>query len=117
MKCLDDCHVYLLDTMMDREVEGIDEDQWKKNLAPSLTPSGSKVIIRFYEIRSNGIRVNGTTNEEVLEVLIHRVKELNKKFPCDENEMAIRNLEGALVWLNLRTQDRVNRGVEGTLTL
>lgn len=56
---------------------------------------------------------DGTTNEEVLEVLIDRLTTLNSKFPCRENAIAITNLETALLWLNKRTQDRLKRGVEG----
>lgn len=56
---------------------------------------------------------NGTTNEEVLEMLINRMNYLNSKFPCRENSIAITNLEQALMWLNKRTEDRKKRGVEG----
>lgn len=56
---------------------------------------------------------DGTTNEEVLEVLIDRLQYLNGKFPCRENSIAITKLEEALMWLNKRTADRVKRGVEG----
>jgi hypothetical protein len=56
---------------------------------------------------------NGTTNEEVLEVLIDRLNFLNKKFPCRENSVAITKLDEALMWLNKRTNDRIKRQVEG----
>ncbi len=56
---------------------------------------------------------NGTTNEEVLEVLINRMQYLQSKFPCRENSIVITNLEESLMWLNKRTQDRLKRGVEG----
>jgi hypothetical protein len=64
------------------------------------------------------ITVNdGTTNEEVIEVLIDRIQYLNDKFPCRENSLAITLLEEALKWLNRRTEDRVKRNVEGTNNL
>lgn len=50
---------------------------------------------------------DGTTNEEVLAVLIDRVNYLNGKFPCRENSIVITHLETALLWLE-------KRGVEGT---
>ena len=56
---------------------------------------------------------DGTTNEEVLEVLIDRMNFLQSKFPCRENALAITKLEESLMWLNKRTQDRLKRNVEG----
>ena len=56
---------------------------------------------------------DGTTNEEVLEVLINRMNFLQSKFPCRENAIAITKLDEALLWLNKRTSDRVKRNVEG----
>jgi len=59
---------------------------------------------------------NGTTNEEVLEMLIDRMKYLQAKFPCKENACCITHLEEGLMWLEKRTRDRVKRGVEGKHT-
>jgi hypothetical protein len=56
---------------------------------------------------------DGTTNEEVLKVLIHRLHYLQGKFPCRENDIALTHIESALMWLEKRTADRVKRGVEG----
>jgi hypothetical protein len=56
---------------------------------------------------------DGTTNEEVLEVLIDRMNYLQSKFPCRENAIVITKLEESLMWLNKRTADRVKRNVEG----
>ena len=56
---------------------------------------------------------DGTTNEEVLRVLIDRISSLNAKFPCRENSIALTHVETALLWLQKRTADRVARGVEG----
>jgi hypothetical protein len=39
---------------------------------------------------------------------------LNSKFPCRENSMTITKLDEALMWQQKRTQDRIERGVEGT---
>jgi len=55
----------------------------------------------------------GTTNEEVLRMLIDRMKHLQDKFPCRENAIVITKLEESLMWLEKRTRDRVARGVEG----
>lgn len=58
--------------------------------------------------------VNGPTNEALLAVLTHRMKVLNSKFPCAENQRAINHLELATQALESRTKDRIARGVEGT---
>lgn len=57
---------------------------------------------------------DGTTNEEVLAVLIDRLNFLQNKHPCRENAIVITKLEESLMWLNKRTADRAKRGVEGT---
>lgn len=56
---------------------------------------------------------DGTTNEEVLAMLIDRMKYLQAKFPCRENAIVITKLEESLMWLNKRTEDRKTRNVEG----
>ena len=57
---------------------------------------------------------NGTTNEDVLAVLIDRMNYLQAKHPCRENAIVITKLEESLMWLEKRTADRKARGVEGT---
>lgn len=56
---------------------------------------------------------DGTTNEEVLEMLIDRMQSLQDEFPCRENAIVITKLEESLMWLNKRTKDRMARNVEG----
>jgi hypothetical protein len=56
---------------------------------------------------------DGTTNEEVLRVLIDRMNYLHGKFSCRENAIVITKLEECLMWLNKRTDDRKARNVEG----
>lgn len=56
---------------------------------------------------------DGTTNEEVLAVLIDRMESLQGKFPCRENAVVITKLQECLMWLNKRTADRKARQVEG----
>jgi len=78
-------------------------------------------MLQFIEKRVESVSSNnlvtiqdGTTNEEVLAVLIDRLDTMNKRFPCRENNAALENLELAQMWLGKRTADRVARGVEGT---
>jgi hypothetical protein len=56
---------------------------------------------------------DGTTNEDVLEMLINRMMYLQDKFPCKENACCITHLEEAQMWLEKRTRDRIKRNVEG----
>ena len=56
---------------------------------------------------------DGTTNEELIEMLLDRMNYLQSKFPCRENAIAITKLDEALLWLNKRTADRMKRNVEG----
>lgn len=56
---------------------------------------------------------DGTTNEDVIRVLVDRMNFLQAKFPCRENAIATTHLETDLLWLEKRTSDRKARGVEG----
>jgi len=56
---------------------------------------------------------DGTTNEEILEMLINRMNHLQSKFPCRENAIATTKLDEALMWMEKRTKDRIKRNVEG----
>lgn len=76
-------------------------------------PTGAKQQITFYKLNEDGTSENGTTLEEILRVSIERLKDLNNRFGCRENSLAITKMEEALMWLNKRTEDRVARGVEG----
>lgn len=69
--------------------------------------------VTFYEMNEDGSFENGTTLEEMLRVSIERLKDLNTRFACRENSIAITKMEEALMWLNKRTENRKARGVEG----
>ena len=56
---------------------------------------------------------DGTTNEEVIEMLIDRLTYLQNKFPCKENACAITHLQEANMWLYERTRKRIAQNVEG----
>lgn len=57
---------------------------------------------------------DGTTNEELVKVLIDRTTYLNGKLPCPENERAIEHLENALAEFGARKNRRDNAGLTGT---
>jgi hypothetical protein len=56
---------------------------------------------------------DGTTNEEVLKMLIDRLRHLNAKVPSRQSALALTYIEQALMWLENRTAERKARGVEG----
>ncbi len=58
---------------------------------------------------------NGAFVEGVVQAAIGRIQFYQASpFACRENAIALTHLETALLWLNKRTQDREERGVEGT---
>lgn len=80
---------------------------------------GEGLSLHFQDGPIAEVGVNGTTNEEVIKILIERLNSLNsmhnKRYACDENGQAIKCLEEALMWLEQRTNKRKQRGVEGKL--
>lgn len=71
----------------------------------------AKVVFQKGPVPVNG--VNGLTNEALLAILVHRLNVLNDAVPCRENSIAITHIESALLWLQRRTNTRIERGVEG----
>jgi len=58
---------------------------------------------------------NGAFVEGVVQAAIGRLQHYQtSKFSCRENAIALTHLETALLWLQKRTDDREERGVEGT---
>lgn len=61
------------------------------------------------------IGINGITHESLLAILIDRLRSFQSSaYCCRENGLALTKLEEALHWLNQRTKNRRDRGVEGT---
>jgi len=98
-------------------MEVLDEGH-RYRVANMEDPNGSqeiKFINKEKEEDSYKLRTvyDGTTNEELMKVLINRMKYLNCKFPCIENGETIHHLQVALNFQNSRTRDRKKRKVEG----
>ena len=65
-------------------------------------------------IAENGI--NGVTQETLLAIVVDRLRAFQEgDYRCRENALAITHLEEAQHWLAHRTNDRLRRGVEGTM--
>jgi len=76
-------------------------------------PGLSLVTFQNGPIKEAGI--NGCHNEDLIAIVIDRLEGFqSSEFACRENAIAKTKLEEALLWLNKRTNDRINRGVEGT---
>lgn len=109
MKVLRKGHRYELENFENKEAKGQEIQFIEKE--PSTLKNESDTTFSATQL----VTINdGTTNEEVLEVLIDRLNYLDDKFPCRENAIAITKLLEALMWLKTRTADRLKRGVEGT---
>jgi len=100
MKVLKKGHCYQLANV---ENPFSDEEQTLQFIEKEADEQGNLVLVS-----------NGTSNEEVLKVLIDRMQYLNSKLASRENSLVITKLEEALLWLQKRTNDRLERGVEGT---
>lgn len=59
------------------------------------------------------LNFDGTTNEELLAVIIDRTSYLQTLFPCKENACAITKMQEAKMWFEERTRNRLARNVEG----
>lgn len=102
MKSLTEGHLYLLDNFENPTETGQTLQFIEKQAHPNPEFDGQLFTVN-----------NGTTNEEVLGMLIDRMKYLQSRYACRENAITITKLEEALMWQNKRTEDRQKRKVEG----
>ncbi len=100
MKIIRNHHRYELANFENKSLAG----QVIQFIEKNPDPTDSTKLITFSD---------GTTNEEVIAMLIDRLKGLGEKFPCRQNSIAVTKLEEALMWLEHRTAERKARGVEG----
>ena len=70
--------------------------------------------LRFLQKEDGRIVRDGTTIEEVLDVLIDRVTEAYQALPCQETIRALYLMREALAALQMRTERRMLAKVEGT---
>ncbi len=105
---LPDCHRY-----------DVVSTEYFNNLHSHVSNEGYKSDLKTTINFQNGVikesGINGCQNEDLITIVIDRLKGFqNSDFKCRENAIAITKLEEALMWLNKRTNDRIERGVEGT---
>ncbi len=64
------------------------------------------------------VGVNGCHQEDLLVIVMDRLQHFQRgDFACEENELALTNIEKALSWLRDRTNKRIEKGIEGTSQL
>ncbi len=88
------------------------------NVLTSSVPEAVLGMVKFQNgpIKESG--VNGVMNEDLIAIVIDRMQGFQSgEYKCRENAVALTKLEEALMWLRKRTQDREDRGVEGTSTV
>ena len=58
---------------------------------------------------------HGVLDEDLLEIVRDRLKGFQRgEYACHENACALTHIEEALMWLNRRVEDRIERNVLGT---
>ena len=74
---------------------------------PLTTPHGGSTELGYIKFQAGPVAeygVNGVQVEDVLEVVLRRLRGFQKgPFACRENALAITRIEEGLAWLNVRT--------------
>jgi hypothetical protein len=70
--------------------------------------------VKFQKGALKDVGFNGISDEALIAIVIDRLRGFQSgPFSCRENALALTKMEEALHWLNARTRDRMERGVEG----
>ena len=95
------------------EVKRVSWNQPKENFI-EINDEGNAITFKIQNgpIKENGI--NGCQVDTMIAAARKIIEKFNKQFPCRENSVAITKLDEAMMWLNKRKQDRIERNVEGT---
>lgn len=72
-------------------------------------------VIQFIQKDTNGTFKEGFQSEQLVLILLDRIKKLNEVFPCEQNEKQIQALEMFLEACKERVDERLSRGVMGEL--
>ena len=79
-------------------------------------PSDIVAMIKFQKgPRKEESSTNGVLDTDLLEIVRHRLQCFQKgEFSTRENAVALTHIEEALLWMNKRIEDRIERNVLGT---
>lgn len=95
-------HVYV--------IEGYDT---QTNVSADTSVNSTSIVFQNGPIGEVG--TNGLTQEALLAIVIDRLESFqNGPYACTENADALKSTRDALAFLQERTNNRVERGVEGT---
>lgn len=120
---LNDYAIINMDKIKERKPELFEEsgamnwEVFERDIRPNffIYSRPSKNCITF-QMQTGPIKEVGVNGCQV-DILIHAARsiidQLNLKFPCRENSLALTKLDEAIHWLDARTKDREARGVEG----
>ncbi len=90
----------------------------KYSVSTTQEPSTILCSVDFQNGPIKEAGVNGVMNEDLIAIVIDRMQGFQSgQYKCLDNAVALTKLEEALMWLRKRTQDREDRGVEGTSTI
>lgn len=79
-----------------------------------ITPAGEFGHVKFQEGPILKSKPNGCYMEDLLAIVIDRLEGFQSgDYPCRENALALTKIQEAVHWLNHRTNDRIERNVEG----
>lgn len=91
---------------------------FKHNDSPSYVPSEESLVevIRFQKgPRKDPESQEGVLDTDLLEIVRDRLKGFQSgEFATRENACALTHIEEALMWMNRRVEDRIERNVLGT---
>lgn len=80
----------------------------------SLAPKEIKIIFQKGP-RKNEDSIQGVIDTDLLEIVRDRLKGFQSgEYSSRENAVALTHIEDALLWLNRRVEDRIERNVFGT---
>jgi len=100
------------------KVNAIDEPEFGASHRYNISETGSTVVICDIQFQKGPIKehgINGIHNEDLIAIVLDRLQGFQgTDFKCRENAIAITKLEESMMWLRKRTNDRNDRGVEGT---
>lgn len=77
--------------------------------------SGYSQMVQFVHKADDGTITPGLQSEQLVIALLDRVKKMNERFPCEENDLQVKALEDFLAACKLRVMNRIARGVMGNL--